>query len=101
MFSNVGLGFQDNLMAMATVTSLSLPPSLSSLRTILSDTEVSELSSQYVLLQVIIDEQRRICNFGVDATTYFCQCGQKGKGEKEVIICVRRVVRLIGQEIQM
>ena len=81
MLSNVGLGFQDNLMAMAIITSL--PPSLSSLRTIFSDTEVSELSSQYVLLQVIIDEQRRICNFGVDATTYFANAARKGNGKKK------------------
>src|ERR1700733_7021476 len=58
MLSNAGLGFEDRLIAMAIITSL--PPSLSSLRTILSETEDSQLTSQSVLWKVVIDEQRRI-----------------------------------------
>jgi hypothetical protein len=79
MLSNAGLGFQDNLIAMAII--MSLPPSLSTLRTILSCTEESELSSQYVLSKVIVDEQRRIRNSCVDATVYFANAARKGKGK--------------------
>jgi hypothetical protein len=77
MLSNAGLGFQDGLIAMAII--VSLPPSLSTLRTILSHTEESELSSQHMLSKVIADEQRRIRNSGVDATTYFASVAIKGK----------------------
>jgi hypothetical protein len=38
-----------------------------------------ELSSQYVLSNVIVDEQRRISNSGVDATAYFANADRKGK----------------------
>jgi gag-polypeptide of LTR copia-type len=81
MLSNAGLGFQDNLIAMAII--MSLPPSLSTLRTILSYTEESELSSQYVLSKVIVDEQRRIRNSCVDATVYFANAARKGKGKRK------------------
>ena len=81
MLSNAGLGFQDNLIAMAII--MSLPPSLSTLKTILSHTEDSKLSSQDVLSIVIVDEQRRIRNSGVDATAYFANAARKGKGKNK------------------
>ena len=79
MLSNAGLGFQDNLIALAII--MSLPPSLSTLRTILFHTEESKLSSQDVLSKIIVDEQRRIRNSGVDATAYFANAARKGKGK--------------------
>lgn len=79
MLSNAGLGFQDNLIAMAII--FSLPPSLSTLRTILSGTEDSELSSHCVLSKVAIDEQLRIRNSGVDAKAYFANAARNGKGK--------------------
>ena len=79
MLSNAGLAFQDNLIALAII--MSLPPSLSTLSTILSDTEESKLSSQDVLSKVIVDEQRRIRNSGVDAIAYFANEARKGKGK--------------------
>jgi hypothetical protein len=81
MLSNAGLAFQDNLIAMAII--MSLPPSLATLRTMLSHTEDSELSSQDVLSKVIVDEQRRIRNSGVDAKAYFANTAKKGKGKEK------------------
>jgi hypothetical protein len=46
----------------------------------LSHTEDSELSSQDVLSKVIVDEQCRIRNSGVDAKAYFANTAKKGKG---------------------
>jgi hypothetical protein len=34
-----------------------------------------------VLSKVIVDEQRRIRNSGVDATAYFANAARKGKGK--------------------
>lgn len=79
MLSNAGLGLQDKVIAVMII--ISLPPSLSTLKTDLSDTEASELSSQYVLSKVIADEQRRIRNSGVDATAYFANAARKGTGK--------------------
>jgi hypothetical protein len=80
MLSNIGPGFQDNFIAMAILKSFPPGPSWSTLRTTLLDIEVSKLSSQFVHLSVISEEQRLIRDSGVDTTTYFANAARKGNG---------------------
>ena len=75
--SNLGLTLEDKLLAFAIISSL--PSSFSTLKTILSTTKTTDLTSEYVKAQVILDEQWCIHESGVGATAYFAKAGKKGK----------------------
>ncbi len=79
VLSNAGPGFEDKMIAFFII--ISLPPSLSTLKAILSGTELSKLSSQYIISMVVVDEQRRIRDSGVDAVAYFANAARKGRGK--------------------
>ena len=80
--SNLGLVLEDKLLAFAIINSL--PSSLSTLKTILSTTKPTDLTTGYVKSLVILDEQRRVRESRVGATAYFAEAAKKGKkkGEK-------------------
>ncbi len=75
--TNLGLPLSDRLVAIAIISSL--PPSMSTLRTVLSTT--SSPTAAYVLSQVILDEQRRVRESGMGATAFFAKAVKKGKGK--------------------
>jgi hypothetical protein len=79
--ANLGLTLEDKLLAFAIISSL--PASFSTLKTILSTTKPSDLSSEYVKAQVILDEQRRVRESGVGATAYFAKAAKKGGKKKD------------------
>src|SRR6266702_518218 len=75
--SNLGLTLDDKLLAFALISSL--PSSFSTLKTILSTTKSTDLTSEYVKAQVILDEQRCVRESGVGTTAYFAKAAKKGK----------------------
>jgi len=79
--ANLGLTLEDKLLAFAIISSL--PASFSTLKTILSTTKPSDLSSEYVKAQVILDEQRRVRESGVGATAYFAKAVQNPWAREE------------------
>ncbi len=75
--SNLGLTLDDKLLAFTLISSL--PSSFSTLKTILSTTKSTNLTSEYVKAQVILDEQHRVRESGVGTTAYFTKAAKKGK----------------------
>jgi len=69
--TSLGLALEDKLVAFAIISSL--PPSLTTLKIILSTSSASSLSSEYVKSQIILDEQRRVRDSGVGATAFFAK----------------------------
>jgi len=63
--TNLGLQLDDKLVAWAIISSL--PPSFYTLQTILSASNPSDLSPEYVLEQVILYEKRRVYESGMGA----------------------------------
>ena len=75
--SVTSLTLEDKLLTFAIISSL--PSSFSTLKTILSTTKTTDLTSEYIKAQVILDEQQHVCESGVGATAYFAKAGKKGK----------------------
>ena len=75
--SVTSLTLEDNLLTFAIISSL--PSSFSTLKTILSTTKTTDLTSEYIKAQVILDEQQHVRELGVGATAYFAKAGKKGK----------------------
>jgi len=80
--TTLGLALEDKLIMFAIISSL--PTMLSTLKIILSTTNVTDLSSEYVKSQIILDEQHCIRDSGVGATTFFAKASKKGKGNKKL-----------------
>ncbi len=55
---SLGFGLADNVLAFVIV--MALPETMSTLKTILYNTQGSDLHSEGIVNQIIIDEQRRI-----------------------------------------
>ena len=72
----VGLPIGDRILAYN--IAIHLPPSYSTLRTILTSTDSSKISSKYVVDQVVAEERHRITQSGGAASTYFAKVN-KGK----------------------
>jgi hypothetical protein len=68
----------EELIVFAIITAL--PPSLATLKTILSNS-TSELMPDYVKLQIVHDEQCRIPEYGEGLSAFFTKTGKKGKGK--------------------
>src|SRR6266702_4795510 len=75
--SNLGLTLDDKLLVFTLISSL--PSSFSTLKTILSTTKSTDLMSDYVKAQVILDEQCHMHKSGVGTTAYFAKAAKKGK----------------------
>jgi LTR polyprotein gag-polypeptide-like protein len=77
--TNLGLMLNTRLVALAII--FSLPPSLSTLQTILSASPPANLIPVYVLSQVTLNEQCHVCESGMGATAFFAKAVKKGKGK--------------------
>ena len=78
--TSVGPELDDKLVAYVIISSL--PASLSDLKTILSSTNPSELSTEHLRSQIIFDEHRRVRESGMGTTAFFRKAGKKGKGTR-------------------
>jgi len=79
--TTLGLALEDKLIAFAIISSL--PTMLSTLKIILSTANATNLSSEYVKPQIILDEQHCVRDSGVGATAFFAKASKKGKGNKK------------------
>jgi hypothetical protein len=78
IITSLGLALDDKVVAHAIISSL--PPSLSTLKTIiLCTTEAPELSTEHVRSQVTFDEDLRVSASGLEATAFFAKAAKKGK----------------------
>ena len=72
--------FDDHLAAVSLINAI--PSTLSTLKTILSDSQ-SKVTSAEVKQRILIDEQRRILDSGSSATAFFARAGKKPqRGDK-------------------
>jgi len=74
--NTLGFGLEDKVLAYIIV--LKLPDSMATLKTILSATEASEISTEAVVSQIILDEQRRVRASGVGTIASFDKAAKKG-----------------------
>jgi gag-polypeptide of LTR copia-type len=79
--TTLGLALEDKLIAFTIISSL--PTTLTTLKIILSTSNMSSLFSEYVKSQIILDEQCRIHDSGIGATAFFAKVAKKGKGKKK------------------
>jgi hypothetical protein len=79
--TTLGLTLEDKLVAFAIISSL--PPTLTTLKIVLSTSSATTISSEYMKSQVILDEQRRVRDSGVGVTAFFAKVSKKGKVKKK------------------
>jgi transposase InsO family protein len=79
--NTLGLPLDDKLVAFAIISSL--PPSMSTLKKILSYTKPSDMTTENVTSQIILDEQQRVRESGDNASAFFAKISKKGKGQKD------------------
>ena len=77
------LGFHIEDKAVAYTIALKLPDSMETLRTILSTTEPSEISTEAVVSKIIFDERRRVRASGVGTDAYFAKAAKKGQSASD------------------
>jgi len=70
-------GLEDKVLAYIIV--LKLPDSTATLKTTLSATGASEISTEAVVSQIILDERRRVRASGVGTIAYFDKAAKKGQ----------------------
>jgi hypothetical protein len=76
--TSLGTTLEDRLIALAIIASL--PPSMSTLKKILSNTKSSEMTTKHVTLQIVLNEQQCVQESGDTATAFFVKIAKKGKG---------------------
>jgi len=76
---SLGFGLADNVLAFVIV--MALPETMSTLKTILYNTQGSDLHSEGIVNQIIIDEQRRIRSSGLEVTAFYSNAGKNGKSK--------------------
>lgn len=76
---SLGFGLADKVLAFVIV--MALPESLSILKTILYNTRGTDLTSDGIVHQILIDEQRRIRASGLAATAYYAKASKAGKSK--------------------
>jgi gag-polypeptide of LTR copia-type len=76
--TNLGLSLDEELVTFAIITAL--PPSLATLKTILSNSTL-ELTPDYIKSQIVHDEQCHIHEYGEGQSAFFAKAGKKGKGK--------------------
>jgi gag-polypeptide of LTR copia-type/GAG-pre-integrase domain len=76
--TNLGLSLDEELIMFAII--MALPPSLTTLKTILSNS-TSELTPNYIKSQIMHDEQCCIHEYSEGQSAFFTKAGKKGKGK--------------------
>jgi hypothetical protein len=77
--SALGLTLDDKLIAFAII--LSLPSSMNTLKKILSNTKPSDMTTEHVTSQIVLDKQQSIHESGTSATVFFAKIAKKGRGK--------------------
>ena len=75
------LPLDDKLVMFAIISSL--PPSMGTLKKILSNTKPSDMTTENVMSQIALDEQQRVRESGTSASAFFAKITKKGKGVKD------------------
>ena len=75
------LSLDNKLVAFAIISSL--PSSMSTLKKILSNTKPSDMTTENVMSQIVLDEQQRVRESGTSASAFFAKVAKKGKGAKD------------------
>ena len=91
--NTLGIDLEDKVLAYIIV--LKLPNSMTALKTTLFDIGASEISTEAVVSQIILDEQRRVRASGVGTATYFARAAERGQPasngrEKKCTHCNKR-----------
>jgi hypothetical protein len=79
--TTLGLSLDDKLVAFAIISSL--PSSMATLKKILSNTKPSDMTTENVMSQIVLDEQQRVRESGTSASAFFAKISKKGKGPKD------------------
>ena len=77
-----GLPVDDKLLAYLLV--LRLPPSYATLRTVLSNTERTKITSKGIITQILAKERQRVRAAGGDVTVYYANAKAKAKRGKQL-----------------
>ena len=56
---------------------------MSTLKKILSITKPSDMTTEHVMSQIVLDEQQRIRESGTSATAFFAKFVKRGKGKND------------------
>ena len=79
--TTLGLPLDDKLVTFAIISSL--PPSMGTLKKILSNTKPSDMTTENIMSQITLDEQQHVHESGTSASTFFAKIAKKGKGTKD------------------
>ena len=79
--TTLSLPLNDKLVAFAIISSL--PSSMSTLKKILSNTKPSDMTTENIMSQIVLDEQQRVRESGTNASAFFAKIAKKGKGQKD------------------
>jgi hypothetical protein len=79
--SALGLTLDDKLIAFAIISSL--PSSMNTLKKILSNTKPSDMTTEHVTSQIVLDEQQCVHESGTSATAFFAKITKKGRGRRD------------------
>ena len=91
--NTLGFDLEDKVLAYIIV--LKLPDSMTTLKTTLFDIGASEISTEVVVSQITLDEQRRVRASGVGTAAYFARAAENGQSasngrEKKCTHCKKR-----------
>jgi hypothetical protein len=91
--NTLGIDLEDKVLAYIIV--LKLPDSMTTLKTTLFDIGASEISTEAVVSQIVLDEQRRVRASGVGTAAYFARAAERGQSaskgrEKKCTHCNKR-----------
>jgi hypothetical protein len=79
--SALGLTLDDKLIVFAIISSL--PSSMNTLKKILSNTKPSDMTTEHVTSQIVLDKQQCIHESGTSATAFFAKITKKGRGRRD------------------
>jgi hypothetical protein len=79
--SALRLTLDDKLIVFAII--LSLPSSMNTLKKILSNTKPSDMTTEHVTSQIVLDKQQHVHESGTSATVFFAKIAKKGRGRRD------------------
>ena len=79
--TTLGLPLNDKLITFAIISSL--PPSMGTLKKILSNTKPSDMTTENIMSQIALDKQQHVHESGTNASVFFAKITKKGKGSKD------------------
>ena len=79
--NTLGLPLNDKLVTFTIISFL--PPLMSILKKILSYTKPSNMTTENVTSQIILNEQQCVHESGDNVSAFFCKISKKGKGQKD------------------